>query len=118
MSSLTVVTRAAIAAMEIGEASAVTIGLRMPLLISMPFWPQYDVVLEAHRMVTEKVAAAAEGMMAASRESARLATRTALGRATASDMATGMVSVAMAAARPVRRRARANARRLSSKAKG
>jgi hypothetical protein len=107
------VSKAMIAAMEIGEASAITIGLRMPLLMSMPFWPQMDVLLEAHRMVTEKVVAATEGTIAASQAGAVLATRAALGRIHPSDVAAGMVTVAMAAATPVRRRARANARRLS-----
>jgi hypothetical protein len=107
------VSKAMVAAMEIGEASAITIGLRMPLLMSMPFWPQMDVLLEAHRMVAEKVVAATEGTIAASQAGAVLAARTAFGRIHPSDVAAGIVSVALAAAKPVRRRARANARRLS-----
>jgi hypothetical protein len=109
------VSKAMVAAMEIGEASAITIGLRMPLLMSIPFWPRLDVLLEAHRMVMEKVAAATEGTIAASQMGAVLAARTALGHLHPSDVAAGMVTVAMAAAKPVRRRARANARRLSRK---
>ena len=106
--------KATVAAMEIGQASAVTIGHRMPLLLSMPFWPQYDALLEVHRMVTEKLAASVESLVAASQETVVLATRTAFGRTSPADMATGMVAIAVAAANPVRRRARANAKRLSS----
>ena len=104
---------ATVAAFEIGEASAITIGARLPILISMPFWPQFDVLLEAHRMIVEKMAAIFEGSVAAGQATAALATKAALGRTDAADMATGMVSIAMAATRPAHRRVRANATRLS-----
>jgi hypothetical protein len=107
---------AAVAAFEIGEASAITIGARVPLLASMAFWPQFDVLLEAHRMVVEKMAAVFEGSLAASQATAALATKAALGRMDATDVALGIVSIAMAATRPTHRRARANATRLSRRA--
>jgi hypothetical protein len=106
--------KAAAAALEIGEASALTIGFRMPILVSIPLWPQHDAVLEAHRMVTEKVAAVTEGMAAAWQQAAALATCTLLGRAEAGEMAAGFLIIATAAARPAGRRARANATRLST----
>ena len=101
--------------MEFGEASAITIGARLPLLVSMPFWPQFDVVLEAHRMVVEKVAAIVEGSIAATQATTALATRAAFGRTDAADIASGMVSIAMAASGPAHRRASANAKRLSKR---
>jgi hypothetical protein len=114
MSSLnSAVSKAAIAAFDIGEASAVTIGLRLPMMASVPFWPQFDAVLEMHRMVVEKMAAACEAGFAASQAMAVLATRSAFGRTEAGDVATSLLTIAMAAARPIRRRARANARRLA-----
>jgi hypothetical protein len=66
-------------------------------------------------MVIEKVAAATEGTLVASQMSAALAARTALGRIDPSDMAAGLFTIATAAAKPVRQRARANARRLSQR---
>ncbi|MDQ0469005.1 hypothetical protein [Labrys wisconsinensis] len=106
---------AATSAVEIGHASAVTIGHRLPMLMAIPFWPHADAILEAQRMVTEKVAAAVEGSIAASRETGALMTLAALGQANAADMAAGFLTIAVAAAGPARRRARANARRLSLK---
>jgi hypothetical protein len=64
--------------------------------------------LEAERMVSEKVAAAFEGGMAASRVLGRLAT--AAGPVAAAGV---MVAAGEAALRPVKRTVRANARRLS-----
>jgi hypothetical protein len=105
--------RAMSSALETQQASVVTISHRVPMLASLPFWPHPDNLLEANRMVTEKLEAMAEGALAASQQMAALSLRAALGKADAGDIATGMMAVAMAAAKPAQRRARANARRLS-----
>jgi len=104
--------QASAAALEIGEASAVTLSRRIPLLFSVPFWPQFDSLIEVHRMLTEKAAAAAEGSVGALRETASLATETVLGRIDAIGLATTPMRIVMAACRPMHRRARANACRL------
>jgi hypothetical protein len=109
----TAFSKAAVAAMEIGEASAVTIGFRLPMMASVAFWPEFDTVLEMHRMVIEKMAASFESGFAAVQASSAFATRAAFGLANSADFATSLLTIATAAAVPVRRRARANARRLS-----
>ena len=100
-------------ALETSQASAVTIGHRMPILATLPFWPHPDNLIEASLMVTEKFEALAEGAVAATGEMAALGLRAAFGRADAQDLASGLISVAVAAAKPAQRRVRANARRLS-----
>jgi hypothetical protein len=114
MSSLnSAFSKAAAAAFEIGEASAITIGFRLPLIVSAPFWPQYDTLFELQRMVVEKMAAGMEASVAAMQAGSSVAAKAALGRAGPGDVATTMLTIATAAALPIRRRARANARRLS-----
>ncbi|WP_448951888.1 hypothetical protein [Labrys neptuniae] len=105
--------RAMSSALETSQASAITIGHRMPILAMLPFWPHPDNLIEASRMVTEKFEALAEGAMAASNEMTALGLRAALGGTDAQDLASGLLGVAVAAAKPAQRRARANARRLS-----
>ena len=107
---------AAWSAVEIGQDSAVTVGHRLPMLAAMPFFPGPDLVLEANRMVTEKLAAVLEGSFAATSEAMALTTRAVLGHSNPLDLATGMLSIAITAARPTRRRVRANAKRLSHQA--
>ena len=104
---------AAWSAFDIGQASAVTVGHRLPMLAAMPFFPGPELLIEANRMVTEKLAAILEGTFAASGETFALATRTAFGRTDADDLANGMFSIAAAAANPAHRAIKANARRLS-----
>jgi hypothetical protein len=105
--------KAMTSALEAQRASAVTISHRMPILASLPFWPHPDGLIEANRMVVEKFEAMAEGSLAASQQFAALTMRAATGRANPAEIATGMMAVAFAAAKPAQRRARANARRLS-----
>jgi hypothetical protein len=105
--------KAVSSALEAQQASAVTISHRMPMLASLSFWPDPDNILEANRMVTEKFEAMAEGALAASQQMAALGMRAALGKADAGDIATGMMAVAVAAAKPAQSRVRANAKRLS-----
>lgn len=105
--------RAMTSALEANEASAVTISHRMPILASLTFWPSPENLLEANRMVMEKFEAMAEGSLAASQKMVELSLQAAMGKANASDIATGMMAVAVAAAKPAQRRVRANAKRLS-----
>ena len=109
----TLLMRAAFSTLEAGQASLVTINHRLPMLASLSLWPTAATALEAQRMVTEKVAAAIEGSMAASQEATDLMMRAALGRADMTDMAKGMLTIAAAASRPARKRVKANAKRLS-----
>ncbi len=105
--------KAMTSAIEANQASAITIGHRMPILASLPFWPSPENLLEANRMVMEKFEAMAEGSLAASQKMTELGMQTAMGQANAGDIATGLIAVVVAAARPAQRRVRANARRLS-----
>ncbi|GLS19250.1 hypothetical protein GCM10007874_22670 [Labrys miyagiensis] len=113
LSFSTMFLRAVSSALEANHASAVTISHRMPILASLTFWPHPDSLKEANRMVMEKFEAMAEGTLAASRQMVDLSLRAAMGKADADDIATGMMAVAVAAAKPAQRRVRANARRLS-----
>ena len=113
LSFSTMFLRAVSSALEANHASAVTISHRMPILASLTFWPHPESLNEVNRMVMEKFEAMAEGTLAASRQMADLSLLTAMGKANADDIATGMMAVAVAAARPAQRRVRANARRLS-----
>ena len=105
--------QSACSALEIGHASAITLGHRLPMLAAMPFFPQPDSLVELSRMVTEKVAVVIEGSLAATGETAVLAMSAALGRAGPVELTTGMFSIAEAATDPARRQVRANAVRLS-----
>jgi len=105
--------RAMSSAIEAHHASTVTISRRMPILASLPFWPHPESIIEANLMVIEKFEALAEGTLAASQQLTALSLRAAMGKADAGDIATGMMAVAVAAARPAQKRVRANARRLS-----
>lgn len=105
--------RSAVAALEMGQASAITLGHRLPMLAAMPFFPQPESLFELNRMVTEKLAVAIEGSVAAGGETAILAASAAFGRAGPVELATGMFSIAEAATHPARRQVHANARRLS-----
>ncbi len=113
LSFQTMFIRAMSSALEASHASAVTIGHRMPMLATLPFWPHPDHLIEASRMVTEKFEAMAEGAVAATGQMAELGLRAAFGKADAQDLASGLMSVAVAAAKPAQRRVHANARRLS-----
>ena len=105
--------RSAWSALEIGQASAVTLGHRLPMLAAAPFFPLPETFVEINRMITEKVAVTMEGSLAAAGETASLALRTAIGRAGPMELATGMLTIAEAVTKPVHRSVRANAKRLS-----
>lgn len=113
LSFSTMFIRAMSSALEANQASAVTIGHRMPMLASLAFWPDPENLIEANRMVVEKFEAMTEGALAATQQMAALSMRTALGKADVEDIASGLMAVAVAAAKPAQKRARANAKRLS-----
>lgn len=104
---------AATSTLETGQASAITIGHRLPMLAALSLWPQPDNLVEAHRMVTEKFAAMAEGMMAASEQATALSMLMMFGKTDAEDLASATMSIAVAALAPAQKYARANAERLS-----
>jgi hypothetical protein len=88
-----------------GEAGAnawMTIALRLPLLASQdPTRPS----AEARRMVREKIAALAEGSLAAGLHASRTVGRS----------PPDVIGIVDALARPARKRVRANAKRLATK---
>lgn len=99
---------------QVGLDSALTIAARTPLLLAQAFNPTTHGAREAQRMVAEKVEAAAEGAIAAQWAWAGLVVRASLGGLRSfNDLSLGLARVAEAAARPARRKARANARRLT-----
>lgn len=99
--------------LETGQASAITIGRRLPMLASLSLWPQPYNLSEAHRMVTEKFAAMAEGVFAASEQATALSMLMMLGKTDAEDIASATMSIAVAALAPAQKYALANAERLS-----
>jgi hypothetical protein len=99
--------------LETNQASVVTISHRLPMLAALAFWPLPENLIEANLMVIEKFEAMAEGVLAASEQVATLTLRAALGKTEAEDLASGMMSIAVAAAEPASKRAQANAERLS-----
>jgi len=105
--------KATVSTLEMSQASAITISRRMPMLARLAFWPDHKDMLEANRMVVEKFEAIAESAMAATEQATAVTMRALLGKSDAEDMASGMVSIAVAASAPLHKRARANARRLS-----
>jgi hypothetical protein len=100
--------------LEMAQASTVTIAHRMPRLAATGLNPTPDGLLEAHRMVTEKMVAGFAGSMQAMDETGRLMVRAAFLQVDAHDVAKAMLSIPLAAAGPARRQVRANARRLSN----
>ena len=72
-----------------------------------------ETLAEINRMITEKVAATLEGSFAAAGETTALALRAAIGRAGPMELATAMLTITEAVTKPVHRRVRANAKRLS-----
>ena len=89
-----------------------TIALRTQALLSADAEP-IERAREAQVMVAEKLDAAIEGAVAAQAELAAFLLRATLGGVmTPNDLSLGLASIAEAAARPARRKVRANARRL------
>ena len=95
-------------AMRAGAATAVTLSVRLPQLMTGTMTRA-----ESARMVGEKLAAATEGLLAASAASLRVAAR---GGATVTPrrVLQDGLEVSAAAARPAQRRVEANAKRLAA----
>ncbi|MEM1139629.1 MAG: hypothetical protein AAGH45_07070 [Pseudomonadota bacterium] len=93
---------------ELYGASAKTIWYRTPMIWAHVARPSPKHQAEMTRMVTEKMAAAWESYWAVSLEMMRL---------NAAMLAKASTAVPVAAARPASRRAKANARRLSARAR-
>lgn len=92
----------------LAPATGYVVATRLARMTTEPGGPTSDGAREAERMVTEKISAAFEGGMAASRVLSGVAF------APSPFAAAGMmVAAGEAALRPARRRVRANARRLS-----
>jgi hypothetical protein len=95
-----------------GADAALTIAARTQTLLS-PGQPS-EKAREAQLMVQEKVDAAVEGAFAAQKAWSAFVIKAAFGRVrTANDLSAGLSAIAEAAAAPARRKARANARRLT-----
>lgn len=97
-------------------AAGVTIAHRMMLLGDPAALVLPSGQIEAVRMVAEKMNAAAEGSVEASIEAGRFMMRSALGGVSPDEMARGLLTIGVAAAKPAARRAKANARRLARRA--
>lgn len=92
--------------------SAVTVWSRAPGLFALA--PTAQDLAERQRMVSEKVAAAAEGVVAASAAAAGLWMKAATGQMMhPDDLAAGLLAVGRKAVAPARKRVKANAKRLS-----
>ena len=95
-------------AMRAGAATAVTLSVRLPQLMTGTMTRA-----ESARMVGEKLAAATEGMLAASAASLRVAARSGAA-VTPRRFLQDALEVSAAAARPAQRRVEANAKRLAT----
>ena len=98
-----------------GLAAWTTIAMRMPEFAAETAAGRPPSA-ETQRMVSEKLAAAAQGAIDGGMAGARLAGRMMAGRVDATALASGMLDVAEAAGRPAQRKVRANARRLTREA--
>jgi hypothetical protein len=98
---------------EAGTDAALTIAARTGALLS-PDGGASEKAREARLMVQEKVDAAVESAFAAQKAWGDFFIKAAFGRVrTPNDVSAGLAAIAEAAAAPVRRKVRANARRLS-----
>jgi hypothetical protein len=98
---------------ETGADAAVTIAARAQTLLASDGQPS-EKAREAQLMVQEKVDAAVEGVWAAQKAWSAFVIKAAFGRVrTPNDLSAGLTAIAQAAAAPARRKARANARRLT-----
>jgi hypothetical protein len=106
--------RVAAANAQVCLDAALTIGARTPILLAQSLHPTAQGARETRRMVAEKVDALAEGATAAQFAWTALLMKATFGGVRSfDDLARGLAGVAEAAARPARRKARANARRLT-----
>jgi len=93
--------------------AALTIAVRTQRLLS-PARAEADKAREARLMVQEKLDAALEGALAAQAAWGAFVLKAALGGVrTANDVSAGLSHIAEAAAKPARKKVRANARRLT-----
>jgi hypothetical protein len=107
---------ASFAAFEASVAAAVTIAARAPIIAGHVAGTRSGRPDESLRMVTEKMEAAAEGVMAAQMAMWSLWVQMAFGGVRGpTALAHGFVDIAEAAIRPAHRRVRANAKRLSGR---
>jgi hypothetical protein len=98
---------------ETGADAALTIAARTRTLLA-PGGKPSEKAREARLMVQEKVDAAVEGALAAQKAWGAFFIKAAFGGVrTPNDVSAGLTSIAEAAAAPVRRKVRANARRLT-----
>ena len=95
-------------AMLAGTATAVTLSVRLPQLMTGTMTRA-----ESARMVGEKLAASTEGLLAASTVALRAAARRGA-VATTRQLVQDALDISAAAARPAQRRVKANAKRLTA----
>lgn len=107
---------AAWANLSAAQASAATIALRMPGLMSVGLTQDPSHMREAHLMVAEKTSAVIEGSMAAALSVQQLWLDAMFGRLTLSASFAGPMTVAMAASGPAHQAVAANAKRLRTQA--
>ena len=103
-------------AADLGAAAlhtGITLWYRWPILMAAGAAPlQARDAAELNRMVSEKMAAAAQGMIAGQAEAMRLTFAAMTGRLPAKRVPAASASVAHAAVRPALRTVKANAKRL------
>ena len=102
-------------AWEMQAAAWTTVAMRLPHLADMAAHPGAPPSRETRKMVSEKLAAAAEGARQASIASVKLAGDMMTRPMGATSLAVGVLKVAEAAARPAKQRVKANARRLTNR---
>lgn len=106
--------RMAAANAQAGLDAVFTIAARTPSLLTQGYDPTGAKGRESHRMVQEKLAAAASGAFAAQAAWGHFMIKAAFGgMRTPDDVSHGMADILEAAAGPARRTVRANARRLA-----
>lgn len=98
---------------EMAAHCAVTVNARLPILAGCFFLPTKSGLDEWHEAVTEKMAAAVEGTLAAGGEMGSALLRSAFQPPTPVGLAGDLVRVLDKAAHPARARAKANALRFS-----
>ncbi len=100
----------------VAQAAATTIALRLPILATQVTRPDLASHRETHKMVHEKMAATIEGAHAGLAVWQRMWIDAAFGKMTVETAVNGALAAASAAGAPARRRAAANATRLTKRA--
>lgn len=107
--------RTGLEAFELQTAAYATISARLPMIAAAATGlADHAARRETSDMVTEKIAAASEGVGLGAIESAMAAVKIFYGDSSPAALAGHAIDVAAAATRPARRQVRANARRLVS----